>query len=75
MRGAGRDAHPHARLRPRHGVQLAVTAQLHLGLEAAHKSAVGHALLGEVLELVQDDLSMHHDKALHQLRLQAHGGG
>ena len=48
-----------------------MAAQLHLGLEAAHKGAVGHALLGEVLELVQDDLPVHHYKALHMVRLQA----
>ena len=52
-----------------------MTAQLHLALEAAHECAVGHALLRKVFELVQDDLAMHYDKALHQLRLEGQGDG
>ena len=71
--GPGEDAYSHTR--PRAQVQFAVTAQLHLALEAAHECAVGHALLRKVFELVQDDLAMHHDKALHQLRLEGQGDG
>ena len=65
----GRGAHPQACLGLGNGVELAVAAQLHLGPEAADEGAVRHALLGEVLELVQDDLAMHHHKALHSIRL------
>ena len=45
-------------------VQLGVLARLHGCLQAAHKGAGLQSLVGEVLELVQDDLSMHHHKAL-----------
>ena len=67
MQGWG--AHPQARLGLGDGVELAVAAQLHLGLEAANEGAVCHALLREVLELVQDDLAVHHHEALHSIRL------
>ena len=65
-------AHPRAPLGPLDVVELAVAAQLHLGPEAAHKGAVGHTLFGEVLKLVQDDLPVHHYKALYMVCLQAH---
>ncbi len=67
----GHGAHTRAPLGPLDIVELAVAAQLHLGLQAAHKGAVGHALLGEVLELVQNNLPMHNYKALHLVCLQA----
>ena len=65
-------AHPRAPLGPLDVVELAVAAQLHLGPEAAHKGTVGHTLFGEVLELVHDDLPMHHYEALYMVCLQAH---
>ena len=45
-------------------VQLGVLACLHGCLQAAHKGAVLQSLVREVLELVQDDLSVHHHEAL-----------
>ena len=71
----GPNTHPQAHLGSLDSVQLAVAAQLHLGLEAAHKGAVGHALLGKVLKLVQDDLPMYHHKTLHHFRLKGKGQG
>jgi len=52
-------------------VQLAVAARLHLLLQAGDKGAALHILTGEGLHLIEQDLAVNHQEALHTLQLQA----
>ena len=51
-------------------VELGVTAHLHGNLQAAGECRAFDGLIGEVLELVEQNLAMDHHKALHQISLQ-----
>ena len=50
-------------------VQLGMPSQLHLAPEGRGKGAVPHRLDGKVLELVEQNLAVHHHKALDSVHL------
>jgi hypothetical protein len=51
-------------------VQLVVLALRHAFPELSTEGCVLHRLVGEMLELVKDDLAVHHHKTLYHVRLQ-----
>ena len=52
------------------GVELRVLSRLHGRLQAAHKGTTLDGLVGKVLELVENDLTMDHNEALNRSDLQ-----
>lgn len=51
------------------GVQLGMLASLHGCFQAVHKGTALDGLIGEVLELVEEDLAMYDDEPLHSSNL------
>ena len=51
-----------------------VAAGSHLVLQCTHKGAASHGLLGEVTDLVEQDLTMYHQEPLNTVSLQAEEG-